>query len=176
MDLSDELVSCVEMMSSMNKLSELNNQRSLVMIVQRLPPYLQQRWKREAHKITKRNGKACIQDVVSFISDAAEEVNDPVFGNLMLVQPDKSQHTYAKARLDKRTIGGNRQQFISSNVQCDERVEQSSCANYHKTVKCDNIPAPKCNYYIGNTFTKNTYFMSQNNQHETNTTQLQYYE
>ena len=137
MDLSDELVSCVEMMRSMNKLSELNNQRSLVMIVQRLPPYLQQRWKREAHKITKRNGKACIQDVVSFISDAAEEVNDPVFGNLMLVQPDKSQHTYAKARLDKRTIGGSRQQFTSFNVQCDESmVEQSPCKNYQKTMKC----------------------------------------
>ena len=137
MDLSDELVSCVEMMRSMNKLSELNNQRSLVMIVQRLPPYLQQRWKREAHKITKRNGKACIQDVVGFISDAAEEVNDPVFGNLMLVQPEKSQHTSAKARLDKRTIGDNRPKFTSFNARCDESVvEQSSCANYHNTVKC----------------------------------------
>ena len=42
---------------------------------------------------------------------------------------------------------------------------------------CDSIPAPKCNYYLGNTFTQtNTYFMSQNNQHETHTTQLQYYE
>jgi hypothetical protein len=43
MDLADDLMSCRETLNTMNRLGEVNNSRSLLQIIQKLPRYLQTR-------------------------------------------------------------------------------------------------------------------------------------
>ena len=120
-DFADELVNCSEMLNAMNRLSELNNQRTLVMIVQRLPVHLQNRWKREAYNISKRSGKTNIQDVVNFVVNVAAEANDPVCGRLTEVQGVKA-HSARDKSIKKRNSDKHR--FTSFNVKCDENVTE----------------------------------------------------
>ena len=120
-DSADELVNCSEMLIAMNRLSELNNQRTLVMIVQRLPVHIQNRWKREAYIISKRSGKTNIQDVVNFVVNVAAEANDPVFGRLTEVQGVKA-HSARDKSIKKHNSDKHR--FTSFNVKCDEKVTE----------------------------------------------------
>ena len=73
-EFSDDLNSCQETLTAMGRLTEIMNQQSLVNIVERLPIYLLNRWRREAHKITKRHGRTSFTDIVSFVKDAAEDI------------------------------------------------------------------------------------------------------
>ncbi|XP_064621732.1 uncharacterized protein LOC135484315 [Lineus longissimus] len=84
-DLADDLKNCVETLTAMKQLDRLNDSY-LVQIVERLPQYLQNRWKRVVQKIRKTKddrpsqGNPGIKDLLQLISEAAEEENDPVFG------------------------------------------------------------------------------------------------
>ncbi|KAJ8027040.1 hypothetical protein HOLleu_32065 [Holothuria leucospilota] len=84
-EFGDDLKACHETLCSMGYESELNNQRILVQIVERLPNFLIVRWRRETRLIRKsRNRSPFIADLVTFVLDAAEELNDPIFGDLSM--------------------------------------------------------------------------------------------
>ena len=60
LDFSGEVRNCYGTLSVACKLSELNNQHSLVMIAcKRLPLKLQNRWKKPAYEHAKINGNRC---------------------------------------------------------------------------------------------------------------------
>ena len=100
-DFSDDLKNCYETLSAMDKLSEIGNQRSLVQIIQKLPVYLQNQWRKKAHFIFKSIGKVHFKDVVDFVQEAAKVANDPVFGNIADGQKDRPQ-TLHKNKLVRR--------------------------------------------------------------------------
>ena len=98
-EFSDDLYSCQETLTAMGRLTEIMNQQSLVNIVERLPIYLLNRWRREAHKITKRHGRTSFTGIVSFVKDAAEEANDPVYGRMTYIPSNDCGAPRVKWRL-----------------------------------------------------------------------------
>jgi len=86
---SDDLRNTYETLKAMQCLGEINAQGNLLSIVSKLPAYLQNRWRREVHLIRKQKRLPNLEDLVTFIEDAAEEANDPVFGSLT-AHPDKN--------------------------------------------------------------------------------------
>jgi hypothetical protein len=81
--LADDLGCCKQTLAAMNACNEINNQATLLKIIERLPVFLQTRWKREVRLIrAKYDRSPNIDDVVAFVKDAAAEINDPVYGNL----------------------------------------------------------------------------------------------
>ena len=91
---SDDLKSCKEVLNAMGKLSEIDNQTNLVKIVEKLPTYLQNRWKQEVRKLGERsNRRPQFGDIVSFVDKAAQEANDPVYGKVTDVSREKTEGT-----------------------------------------------------------------------------------
>ena len=89
LDFADDVQNCNETLLAMGKLSEVSNQQTLVKIIEKLPLYLINRWRTQAHRISKRYGKTTFSDIVQFIRDAAEEANDPVYGKIADIAKDK---------------------------------------------------------------------------------------
>ena len=80
-EMADDLRSCKETLGAMSKLEEIDTRRSMVKIVERLPQPLQSRWRRLVVKsLETTNRYPSIAELVCFISEAAREVTDPVFG------------------------------------------------------------------------------------------------
>jgi len=78
---ADDLRSAIMTLKAMGKVNEVDNQMRMVKIVARLPAYLQGRWRTKAvQSLVARGEYPNIEELVSFIMRAAEEVNDPVFG------------------------------------------------------------------------------------------------
>jgi hypothetical protein len=65
-------------------MSEVDNQKTLLRIIERLPKYLQERWLKVAHDIRSSAKKKIptIDDVLKFIRQVADERNDPIYGRL----------------------------------------------------------------------------------------------
>ncbi|XP_038061252.1 uncharacterized protein LOC119731982 [Patiria miniata] len=83
-DLADDLRCCRETLDTMGYLNELNNRSNLLLIVDKLPYHLKTRWLREVHKIKSTKSRPPnIDDVTQFVTTAAEEVRDPVFGKII---------------------------------------------------------------------------------------------
>ncbi|XP_033121930.1 uncharacterized protein LOC117120941 [Anneissia japonica] len=80
---SDDLSSCRETLDAMGFVGEIDNQRALRTVIDKLPRYLQTRWVREYQKIKSKGNQPNIGDVVDFIKSASKEANDPVFGSLI---------------------------------------------------------------------------------------------
>ena len=80
--LADDLTCCRETLLAMNACHEINNQATLLKIIERLPTYLQSRWKREVGVMRAKSKSPDINDVVTFVVNAAAEANDPVYGHL----------------------------------------------------------------------------------------------
>ena len=70
-----------ETLSAIGCLFEIN-QRLLVQVVERLPTYLQHRWKSQASKLHDMAANPSIHDLVQFVQSAVREVSDPVHGSL----------------------------------------------------------------------------------------------
>jgi len=80
-DFSNKLRNCYETFSAVNRLNELTNQHTLVMIAKTIPLYLLNRWKKTAYLVT-------------FVTEAEAEANDPVFGNLTdIVRPSLTKQS-----------------------------------------------------------------------------------
>ena len=80
-EFSDDLQSFRETMHALDCLSEVN-QQVLVKIVERLPVYVQHRWRRQAAQLRERDIRPGLDDLVSFVRSTAREVADPVYGSL----------------------------------------------------------------------------------------------
>jgi hypothetical protein len=80
--LSDELCNGVTILKNLSKLCEVDTQSSIIHIVDRLQPYLKNRWRR--HAMDMKREKDCypsFSDFVEFIRMAAEDASDPVYGS-----------------------------------------------------------------------------------------------
>ena len=82
-DFADDVRGCMETLNAMGKLNEMDSRIRMVKIIERLPLYLQSRWRKEAVKMVERTGDyPNIDELVKFLSMAAKEANDPIFGCL----------------------------------------------------------------------------------------------
>jgi hypothetical protein len=80
-ELADDLVSCFLTLRETGRLHEIDTQNTIMDIIGRLPRYIQNKWKTEAIKVLRKEGNyPGIKELVKFIKEIAEEVNDPVYG------------------------------------------------------------------------------------------------
>jgi len=83
-EFADNLRCCKETLAAMGNSQEVDSQRVLVKIVERLPAYLQVRWRKSVGDIRRKSGKMPdFGELVKFVEASAEEVNDPVYGQLL---------------------------------------------------------------------------------------------
>ena len=89
-ELADDLTSCVTTLQEMDRLHEIDTQRTMIDIVDRLPKYAKHRWQKKAVELKRDTGSyPDIVKLMSFMCDLADEVNDPVYGK----QEDKPKKT-----------------------------------------------------------------------------------
>jgi hypothetical protein len=155
--LADDLTCCKQTLSAMNACQEINNQATLLKIIERLPVFLQTRWKREVRSIRARHGRSPdIDDVVTFVSDAAAEVNDPVYGSLgsqSVSRQDQRERGKQAETAGRRSVtqvamatAGNILTSSSSNANNageSARVVTSCpcCGGEHRLFKCQRFKA-----------------------------------
>ena len=81
-EYADNVRSCYEALISMDALAHLDNSTNLPKLVERLPGYLQSRWRGLALKLRKESPprRPALADLLEFMHDAALEANDPLYG------------------------------------------------------------------------------------------------
>jgi len=80
--LADELNQCFVILKQMDKVHEIESQRCIVEVADRLQNYLRNRWKREAMDIKRNTGRyPCFEQFVKFVCKEAQDATDPVYGN-----------------------------------------------------------------------------------------------
>lgn len=94
-DFGDELLSFRETLQALDCLSEVN-QQMLLKIAERLPVYLQHRWRQQASKLRERGNRPGVDQLVDFVRTAAKEVSDPVFGDLGISKTGSKQADQTK--------------------------------------------------------------------------------
>ena len=160
-ELADELLTCKETLSAMGCLAEVGNQDSLKKIIERLPVYLQSRFKREVRAIhTKHQRNPVFDEVVSFVVEAAAEANDPVYGNLasrghksdktssanqprpLVHQPLAARRTQAQAMSAATSIhdqGDRRSALRETQSASDTSARCVVCGESHKLFACQQF-------------------------------------
>ena len=78
---ANNLRTCYETLKAGNCLGELESQSNLKKIMDRLPGYVQNRWRTKAAKVKRKEHRLPgIKDVVVFLEAVAFEATDPIFG------------------------------------------------------------------------------------------------
>ena len=131
--LADDLVCCRETLSAMKALHEIDNQMSLLKIVERLPLFLQNCWKREVRSVRLKMRNPTFDDVVTFVADAAAEMADSVYGNLGWSQnhPERRPESTIDKRRSREAIAGSTSLMTPAICAC--------CGNAHQLGKCQRF-------------------------------------
>ncbi|XP_064633628.1 uncharacterized protein LOC135491586 [Lineus longissimus] len=80
-EYSDDLRSCYETLNAMDKLSEVGNRRCVVKLDEKLPLYLQNRFRKIANEMhVNRSRYPSFKEFAKIFDTASKEANDPVFG------------------------------------------------------------------------------------------------
>ena len=105
-EYADNLRACYGALTSMNALAHLDNSTNLPKLVEKLPGYLQSRWRSLALKLRKEkpSRRPALRDLVDFAQDAALEANDPLYG----IKPKKSQPVIHQRNLSLRSRSSDR--------------------------------------------------------------------
>ncbi|KAG1709157.1 hypothetical protein GQR58_002920 [Nymphon striatum] len=81
--LADKLRNASLILNKLNTEPEINSQSSLIQILSRMPQFVQIKWKTLALENKRSKGVyPNFEDFVKFVADIAEEMNDPVYGQL----------------------------------------------------------------------------------------------
>jgi hypothetical protein len=81
-EFSDQVQSCMWTLKALGKTNEINTQDRMVEIIDRLPYHVKKRWQKIAVKTKKESGDyPAFAVFANFLSDIAEEANDPLFGD-----------------------------------------------------------------------------------------------
>ncbi|KAG1714704.1 hypothetical protein GQR58_000941 [Nymphon striatum] len=81
--LADKLRNASLILNKLNTEPEINSQSSLIQILSRMPQFVQIKWKTLALENKRSKGVyPNFEDFVKFVADIAEEINDPVYGQL----------------------------------------------------------------------------------------------
>ena len=111
-ELADDLRSCKETLEAMKKLEEIDTRRSMVRIVERLPQFLQGRWRKLVAKTLEATGRyPSIANLMRFVLEAAREATDPVFGVAEFKPKEFSGRGFRKPEKDKGANFGLHQRW-----------------------------------------------------------------
>ena len=134
--LADDLSICHITLEAVGALAEINNQTNLQKIIRRLPVSLQTRWRKEVMYLKREKGHLPrLMDVAEFVTAAAEEVNDPIFGIISSSTPVKPQGNQTGTR--------KASSFNTSANQVAEKPNDRPCpvcsSTAHKVFYCEEF-------------------------------------
>lgn len=135
---SDELRTCYETLNALNLREDIGSQRELARIVDRLPNHLRNSWLKTVRYIRRQNLGPDIGDLARFVSEAAMEVNDPVFGRHDVVRERKSSKPRSSGDF-KRTKGS-----FSTAGQEEGTKEKMMVDQTKEKDKSKEKPKPNC--------------------------------
>ena len=96
--LSLFLIKCKHAMQSLCYLDVLSHPPTMLSIVQKLPVYLQNKWRDQASKLRRVQQKIVnYEDLVEFVETAADTANDPVYGKYSTVRQTTQRANEASA-------------------------------------------------------------------------------
>ncbi|XP_041453667.1 uncharacterized protein LOC121406862 [Lytechinus variegatus] len=146
---SDDLKICNTTLQALGMMSEMSNQQHMMKIIERLPYYLKSRWLRVVKDIRHHGRAPNITDVVNFVSDAAEEVNDPVFGALVEVKreyPPSRQPVKQKTTTSSFTTSAddnNNKTFKRKCYLCKAEHSLFGCDTFKKMTPAERLQFAK---------------------------------
>ncbi|XP_041471180.1 uncharacterized protein LOC121420582 [Lytechinus variegatus] len=146
---SDDLKICNTTLQALGMMSEVSNQQHMMKIIERLPYYLKSRWLRVVKDIRHHGRAPNITDVVNFVSDAAEEVNDPVFGALVEVKreyPPSRQPVKQKTTTSSFTTSAddnNNKTFKRKCYLCKAEHSLFGCDTFKKMTPAERLQFAK---------------------------------
>nr|XP_054755549.1 uncharacterized protein LOC129261514 [Lytechinus pictus] len=122
-------------------MNEIGSQHQLVRIVERLPYHLRSRWLRSVKDIRLQGRSPSITDVVRFVSDAADEINDPVYGGLFEDRKRDAQLHKSPSLLGSRNLATHVDvNFTRSDAEVKECV---LCSQNHELFGCRDFKSMK---------------------------------
>jgi hypothetical protein len=128
---SDDLTNCFVTLNAMDCLSEVNNQKTLVSIISKLPAYLQSRWRKEVGEIRKRKDRnPNIEDVSEFVKTVANEANDPVYGACA-----NSSHVKLEPAIQQRSRNAETSAVVTTSLDGDQK-KCRACGESHALYVC----------------------------------------
>ena len=143
-DLSLYLTTCLNLMSNMHCMKQLNNYRDIMNIVRKLPFDIRKDWRMQACKIIDEGEKVEFKHLEEFVALQARILNQPIFGNIK----DENHFQKFKSRLDKKCKKAltNRKDLISN-------VRLCLCC------KKDNHLLTECNFFMKKPYEKKIAFI-----------------
>ncbi len=135
---ADELEANAIILQRLGQTTELDTQASVVQILKRLQPFIQNRWKRKALEVKReREFYPNFADFVRFISETASDLNDPVYGKLENKSHENKHHVNHQVVKGEHTKF-KEQQFKKPMVNGYGRQEQKCilCHDNHRLWHC----------------------------------------
>jgi len=140
-DFADELKCCSETLKAMDRLNEIDNQSNLLRIVDKLPLYLQNSWRKEARGIrVERSERPSIMHLTAFVEKAAEVANDPVFG-VGASSRDENFRKDSSGKPTRRYEDVHRREQVSVMTSVNSRDCECCvfCGEKHQLFKCSGF-------------------------------------
>ena len=154
-EFADDLRECVDTLTAMGKLSEVDSRTRLIQLVERLPLHLQNSWRTKAVDAkNKYNAYPDIEQFLAFIETTASYATDPAFGYKTPARAESSEHDNKSVSANnfrshhkKRGFDAQPQSAVSLAVnsqqqhspQNKQRDGSTYCGKSHSTVKCYDL-------------------------------------
>lgn len=137
--LADQLSNSYEIISQMDKLSEIDSHNFVRDIVKKLEPFLQDKWRDRAVALKKATGEYPeLKMLVDFVREKSDVVNDPVYGKSKFGSKDEKSNVHEN------------QKSQSTNFSSDVKFTQGSkvyqcilCKAEHKLFYCQSFKSMK---------------------------------
>lgn len=114
------------MMLSLQHMEEMNVPSNLRLIATKLPYKLQERWRTVACELQENRGTRVIfSDLVNFIEGQVKLLSDPIFGNILEVQP----HNSRKDKIMTKSLNKERGSAAVAAVNTSEKESSERQAN-----------------------------------------------
>jgi hypothetical protein len=113
--LSMFLTNCCYAMKYISDMHVLNHIPNMQSIIQKLPFYLQNKWREQASRMRQMNQRTMLyQDLVDFVAAASDTANDPVYGRAAMTRHNTAHHsTDVNKPPQSHLQGRSKQQSIS---------------------------------------------------------------
>ena len=139
-NLADELNHCFLTLKRMNRIHEVESQRCIVEIAERLQNHMKNRWKREAvDSVMAKRRYPCFEEFVQFITKEARIASDPVYGNFA------SKDSKGATNLGNPSKPKSSSTSFSSRASSDHGRSQKCilCTEGHRLLYCESFRAMK---------------------------------
>ena len=143
---ADQLRDCQNVLESIGYLNEINSADNLRSVVERLPFHLRIKWLEVADRLRESGLRPRIHHISEFVSKRARAVNDPVFGNIIAGDREKTKKSNKPSSSSRGTTfaaqGGSAMPVSSSNVVNNNSrsdVNRGIGVGYGKCVVCAGL-------------------------------------